>query len=115
MKNKFDSKYEDIIVCIGPSIGKCCFCSSDPNFKKKFTDVWSNGKEYIVDKENGEFYIDFIYVIKEDLMNLGLKKENIVTSDICTVCNSDICFSYRINTKRKDKDYATMGAFVGLK
>lgn len=115
MHDKFNSNYEDIIVCIGPSINKCCFCSSDLNFKKQFTDIWPNEDEYIVTKENGEFYIDLLYVIHKDLLNLGLKKENIVLSNICTVCNSDICFSYRVSTKRKDPDYATMGTFVELK
>lgn len=115
MNEKFNSKYEDIIVCIGPSISKCCFCSSDINFKKQFTDIWPNENEYISHKENGEFYIDLTYVIKKDLLQLGLKENNIVLSNICTVCNSDICFSYRVNTKRKDEDYATMGTFVELK
>lgn len=115
MNEKFNSKYEDIIVCVGPSINKCCFCSSDIQFKKQFTDIWKKEDEYIFTKENGEFYIDLLYVIKRDLMELGLKEENIVFSNICTVCNSDICFSYRVSTKRKDEDYATMGTFVELK
>lgn len=115
MNLKFNCSYEDIIVCIGPSINKCCFCSSDLEFKKQFTDIWPYEKEYITDKENGEFYIDLPYVIKKDLINLGLKKENIVLSNICTVCNSDICFSYRVSRKQNEPDYATMGAFVELK
>ncbi len=115
MNEKFNCNYENIIVCIGPSINKCCFCSSDLEFKKQFTDIWPNEKEYIVTKENGEFYIDLPYVIKKDLINLGLKEENIVISNICTVCNSDCCFSYRTSTKRNDVDYATMGSFVELK
>ena len=71
--------------------------------------------ENLLNKINGEFYIDLPYVIKKDLIELGLKTENIVLANICTVCNSDICFSYRVSTKRKDIDYATMGAFVELK
>lgn len=115
MNEKFNSKYEDVILCVGPSISKCCFCSSDIKFKKQFTDIWPNEDEYITIKENGEFYIDLTYVIRKDLIQLGLKDENIVLSNICTVCNSDICFSYRINTRRKDEDYATMGTFVQLR
>jgi len=115
MNKKFDCNYEDIIVCIGPSINKCCFCSSNLEFKKQFTDIWPNEKEYITNKENGEFFIDLPYVIKKDLIQLGLKEDNIALSNICTVCNSDICFSYRVFKKQNETDYATMGAFVELK
>jgi YfiH family protein len=115
MNEKFNCNYKDIIVCIGPSINKCCFCSSDLQFKKQFTDIWPNEGEYIVTKENGEFYIDLPYIIKKDLITLGLRKENIVLSNICTVCNSDICFSYRVSKKNNDSDFATMGTFVELK
>ena len=115
MNKRFDCNYEDMIVCIGPSINKCCFCSSSLTFKKQFTDIWPNENEYITNKENGVFYIDLPYVIKKDLIGLGLKNENIVLSNICTVCNSDICFSYRVSKKQNDSDYATMGAFVELK
>lgn len=115
MNEKFNCSLEDIIVCIGPSINKCCFCSSDIKFKKKFLNVWPNENEYITTKESGEFYIDLGYVIKKDLINLGLKENNIVLSNICTLCNSDVCFSYRLTTKRKENDYGTMGTFVELK
>jgi polyphenol oxidase len=115
MNEKFDCNYEDIIVCIGPSINKCCFCSSSLEFKKQFTDIWPNENEYITNKKNGEFFIDLPYVIKKDLIQLGLKEDNIVLSNICTVCNSDICFSYRVFKKQNETDYATMGAFVELK
>lgn len=115
MNEKFNCNLQDIIVCIGPSINKCCFCSSEIEFKKQFLNVWSNENEYITTKESGEFYIDLGYVIKKDLISLGIKESNIVLSNICTLCNSDVCFSYRLTTKKKEKDYGTMGTFVELK
>ncbi len=115
MNSKFGCDYKDIIICVGPSIGKCCFCSSDLEFKKQFTDIWKEEDEYITNKENNEFYIDLAYVIKKDLINLGIKEDNIVFSDICTVCNCDVCFSYRVFKKENASDYATMGSFVELK
>ncbi|MEG1705261.1 MAG: peptidoglycan editing factor PgeF [Clostridia bacterium] len=115
LNEKYKSKYEDIIVCIGPSINKCCFCSSDEKFKKLFTDIWKDEDKYITTKEKGKFYIDLPYVIKQDLINLGLKESNIVLSNICTVCNSDVCFSYRVSKKNSQKDYATMATITFLK
>lgn len=115
MHEKFNSKYEDLIVCIGPSIRKCCFTSKEKIFKEKFIKVWPNEDDYIITDKNGEFHIDLIYVIVNDLLKLGIKKDNIKIADICTCCNEDDFFSYRKATQRKDIDYATFATVAGLK
>lgn len=116
MHEKFNSNYEDIIVCIGPAIKKCCFTSEDDKFKKIFTDVWNYEDKYIYyDSDNKKrFHIDLSFVITEDFINLGIKRENIVVSDICTKCNSNNFFSYRDSTFKKQSDYGTMATIVTL-
>lgn len=114
MNEKFGSKYEDMIVCIGPSINKCCWVSSDEKLKEMFIKIWPYENEYIETKSDGEFHVDFPYVIKKDLVSKGVKDENIVLSDICTSCNTDICFSYRKMKKMGYDDYATMATVVTL-
>lgn len=115
LREKYESRYEDIIVCIGPSINKCCFCSSEIKFKKLFTDIWINENDYITCKEDGSFFIDLPYIIKQDLVKLGLNSSNIILSNLCTVCNNDLCFSYRVSTKKGDIDYSTMATVTSLK
>lgn len=113
MINEFGSNASDLIVCIGPSIRKCCFSSEENSFKKIFTDIWSNEKDYIYYEKNSKrFHIDLIYLIKKDLEKLGVK--NIIVSDICTVCNSDDFFSYRVATKNKQNSYGLMATIVTL-
>lgn len=116
MKKEFDSNVSDLIVCLGPSIQKCCFSSEEESFKEKFTNVWNNEDEYLTyDKENNnKFYIDMPCLIKQDLIKLGVLEENIILSNICTMCNHDDFFSYRYNTQNNIKAYGTMGTFVGL-
>lgn len=112
LKKKFNSNYSDLIVCIGPSIRKCCFTSKEESFKNKFTKVWDYENKYI-DLIEDTYHIDLLYVIKKDLTNLGIKAENIYDCNICTLCN-DNCFSYRRCLRNKDLDYGTMGCFVSL-
>ena len=47
--------------------------------------------------KNGKqkYYIDTVLLNKTIAINLGIKKENIIDSNICTVCNSEVCHSYR--------------------
>ena len=73
MHEKFNSKYSDIIACVGPSIKKCCFTSEDEEFKKIFTNIWDDEKEYIeYEKNSNRFHIDLSYVIKKDFLNLRI-------------------------------------------
>lgn len=47
--------------------------------------------------ENGKYFIDAILINRIMLEEAGLKEENIINSNICTVCNSQIMHSYRAN------------------
>ena len=76
MQKKFGTNAEDLIVCVGPSINKCCFTSKEESFKKKFTDVFENEQEYLYYEEDKEtFHIDMPYLIKRDFINLGANKK----------------------------------------
>ena len=113
--NNYGSKFEDLIVCIGPSIRNCHFISKEKEFKDKFLEsyYYINEKEYITyEDDNQTFHIDLIHLIKYDLLKLGVIEKNIKIADICTVCNNDDFFSYRVNTKKGDIDYATSGVIV---
>ena len=117
LKNEYNSKYEDLIVCIGPSISKCHFTSKEKEFKNKFIEsyYYIDEKEYITyDEDNETFHIDLTYLIKYDLIKLGVKEENIKIANICTVCNNDDFFSYRVATKNKEKDYGTCAVIACL-
>ena len=114
--DKFNSKLEDLIICIGPSICKCCFTSEEESFKEKFTAIWKNEKEYICyDNDLKRFHIDLPYLIKKDFMEFGISAENVILSNICTVCNSDYFFSYRKAKNSQMEDTGRMGTFVMLK
>lgn len=116
MHEDYFSNYSDMIVCIGPSIKKCCFSSEDENFKKIFTNIWKEENKYIYYEKNlKRFHIDLGYVIKSDLLELGIKSENIINPNICTKCNSKEFFSYREATNNNYSDYGTMATIVNLK
>ncbi len=117
MHIEFKCEYKDLIVCVGPSIKKCCFSSEEAKFKNKFINIWNDDVSYITyDKLNKDkFYIDLGFVIKKDFIKLGVLEENIVMSDICTRCNKDDFYSYRYYTQNGFEDYATFATIVNLK
>lgn len=113
MKEKYNSNVEDIIVCIGPSIRKCCFTSQEESFKEKFTNVFKYEEDYLeYEEDNKTFHIDLIEILKHEFKETGIKEENIHVADICTRCNTDDFYSYRETVQNKRKDYATMATIV---
>ena len=48
---------------------------------------------------NAKWNIDTVLINEMILEKQGLKKENIIDSGICSVCNSDLIHSYRVEKK----------------
>ena len=120
---------QDIICCICPSIRKCHF-EVDKDVKDmfqnefydleetRFIDIEENKEktihitDFIEEKiENTKWNIDTVLINKILLQKEGLKPENIIDSGICSVCNSDIVHSYRM----EKKNYNTETAIIELK
>lgn len=98
MKEKFGCEPENIICCICPSIRKCHFeVNRDVKemFEKEFTEIINlDIIEKQPDKE--KWNIDTVLINKKILENVGLQKYNIIDSKICSVCNSELIHSYRV-------------------
>lgn len=115
LKEKYNSNPKDILVCIGPSIGSCCFTSKEEEFKSIFLKNFNyNESDYITYDEDGTFHIDLHFVIKKDLEKFGILEKNISISNICTKCNNKDFYSYRYATMNNHEDYATMATIVSL-
>lgn len=101
MVNEFGSKPEDIICCICPSIRKCHFeVDKDVKdlFEKEFKDLNIRQNTDIMEKQKDieKWNIDTVLINKIILEEVGIKKENIVDSEICSVCNKDLIHSFRV-------------------
>ena len=96
MKEEYNCNPQDIICCMSPSIRKCHFeVDNDVYqiFKNEYKDL-KNFDELAI-KNNDKWNIDTIEINRTILENAGLKKENIIDSGICSVCNKNLIHSYR--------------------
>lgn len=98
MQTNFNSLSKDIKVVLGPSIQKCCY---EVSFEMVDIVVKNFGNEFTQGR-----LIDLQGINKKQLLDLGVKEENISISSICTKCNGKEYFSYR-----NDK---TCGRFAGI-
>ena len=117
MITEYQSNLKDIICCICPSIRQCCF-----EVDKDVKDLFYNKYQYLKNideiiklgdkKENKQkYYIDTVEINIELLKNVGLKKENIIDSNICTMCYSSKFHSYRVD----GKNFGVNGAIIAIK
>lgn len=94
MKEKYNSVSKDIKIVFNPSIRECCFeVDNDVYdlFIKKYKD-----KSYY-QKVGNKYHINLVRIIKDDAKKLGIKEENIIDNNICTLCNRKLFNSHRNN------------------
>lgn len=109
---EYNSNPKDIICCIGPAIGKCHF-EVDEDVKNIFENTFSymNINHKIIEKSEEKegkqkYFIDTNLINRTMLEEMGLQKENIIESNICTVCNKDVLHSYRIDKEKAGRNTA---------
>lgn len=97
--SRFDSNPEDIIICIAPSIRKCCF-EVDTDVRDMFCDRFNfleNINDFILNGyKEGKYFIDTVGINNCLFKNKGILERNIYDANICSVCNSDLVHSRRV-------------------
>lgn len=99
MINQYGCKPEDIICCICPSIRKCHFKvhkDVQEPFFNEFKDLKEINEIIVPLKGEDRWEIDTVKINQIILEQAGLKKNNIIDCGICSVCNSDLIHSFRV-------------------
>ena len=113
MKEAFGTRPEDLVVCIGPSICKDCFEVGEEvveEFKEAFAPRWHSSL-FTEGKAPGKYQLDLWTANEILFLEAGLKKEQIHTANICTMCNHEVLFSHRKAGAKR----GTLAAFLCLK
>lgn len=91
MKINYGCNENDIKVYIGPHIRQCCYEVSE-ELKEKFLQNFKVNKDELFSGRN----LNMELCIESDLINSGIKENNIYSLELCTHCHKeDKLFSYR--------------------
>ena len=94
MAENYNSKPENCLVGIGPSIGPCCFEVGE-DVVEQVNNYFINPSQYYISKENGKYMVDLWKLNKNQLLEMGIQEKNITMSHLCTKCNNEVFFSHR--------------------
>jgi len=97
MQERYSSQPSDLKIVLGPSIRQCCY-----QVGAEFQDFFAS---HLVKRE-GNLYLDAIGANRDQLLQAGVRRENILDSGICTCCNKNY-FSHR-------RDGAKAGRMISL-
>lgn len=111
MKQEYHTQAKDVLCAIGPSICQDCYeISGDvaEEFQKEFTEA--QYKDFMRSVGSGKYHLDLWKVNQYILLEAGIRKGHLETTDICTCCNPDLLFSHRASHGKR----GNLGAVIML-
>ena len=113
MKEAFGTRPEDVTACIGPSICRDCFEVGE-EVAEAFADAFDpkyRDALYRANAKPGKYQLDLWKANEIIFQEAGVPKEQIHTTNICTMCNSDYLFSHR----RVGEARGNLAAFLSIR
>ncbi|WP_446899438.1 peptidoglycan editing factor PgeF [Clostridium sp. LBM24168] len=106
LKSEYNSRENNIFVCIGPHIQVCCYEIGKELMDRFKKSDFYKGKD-IFEGRNLDLKKCLFYQLESE----KIRKENIKYVDICTCCEK----KYDMHSYRKDKNCGRMFSFIYLK
>ncbi len=102
MGTEYGTRPRDVRVAIGPAAGVCCY-----EVGREVTDAFvvrfPKAEELFVLTRPGHARIDLVKANRDQLTYLGVDPSRIYTSPLCTMCRTDLFFSYRREKEKLGK------------
>jgi hypothetical protein len=109
MRTEFGTNPSDVLAAIGPAALSCCY-EVGPDVIEAFESKFENAAELFTDTHENHALVDLHRANKEQLMEAGVQPESIYTAPICTMCRTDLFFSYR----REKPQYGKTGRLMSV-
>lgn len=109
MEEIYGCRPSDVLVGIGPSIGKCCFEVDTPVYDA-FCNVEVFDDTCYTACGGGKYHIDLWNVNRRWLLKAGVPAENITVTDLCTRCYPELFWSHRKTGDAR----GSLAAFIAL-
>ncbi len=94
MREEYGTEAADIRVAIGPAAGACCY-EVGSEVIEAFRMRFSDADDLLTPTREGHARIDLQRANRKQLIKEGVLSERIHVAPFCTMCRTDLFFSYR--------------------
>ena len=84
----------DLCIAIGAAAGPCCY-EVGSDVIDAFTTKFKDGAKLFTPTREGHAFVDLLKSNRDQLVGAGVLEERIHVAPICTMCRTDLFFSYR--------------------
>jgi hypothetical protein len=112
LTREYDVKPENLRAAIGASAGPCCY-EVGAEVIEAFTSRFDDGAKLFTPTRPGHALVDLLQANQDQLVSVGVKTERIHIAPICTMCRTDLFFSFR-KEKRVYGKTGRLMAVVGV-
>ncbi len=94
MVSRFDATPSDLVACIGPSAGPCCYEVGWNVFEAVVGGLGRYAERFFQRKKD-KLIFDLWASTRDELIRSGVADNNVHCAEICTICRNDYFPSYR--------------------
>ena len=94
LTREYDAKPQNLRAAIGASAGSCCY-EVGSDVIDAFTSKFADAEKLFTPTRPGHAFVDLLKANRDQLISAGVNPERIHIAPICTMCRTDLFFSYR--------------------
>ena len=94
LSEEYGANPSDLRVAIGASAGPCCY-EVGREVIDAFTEKFAYGASLFTPTRDGHAVVDLLEANRRQLIDGGVDPTRIYTAPLCTMCRTDLFFSYR--------------------
>jgi YfiH family protein len=94
MAKEFGTQAADVRASIGPAANACCY-EVGPEVVRAFSENFPGTEQLFKSTRDGRALVDLQRANREQLAAAGVSPARIYTAPLCTMCRTDLFFSYR--------------------
>ncbi len=94
LANEYGTRPEDVRVAIGAAAGPCCY-EVGSEVVEAFRSRFANADELFTATREGHALVDLLKSNHHQLVSAGVSHDRIHRAPLCTMCRTDLFFSYR--------------------
>ena len=111
LMSEYGVKSEDLRVAIGAAAGSCCY-EVGSEVIEAFKNRFASAESLFTPTRPGHALVDLLKANRDQLISAGVNVERIHSAPFCTMCRTDLFFSYR-QEKRLHGKVGRLMAVIG--